>query len=243
MRLGILFIAGLMLSGLNCSPQTKQHSELSTEPTNGYKYRKASPDGIGKFYLDREISHVMGAGGSAWLDRSERVSEEAPMQAIENLPLNKHSVVADIGAGTGYYTFRIAPELSAGKIYAVELQDEMINMLKQKKELGKLQNVEIIKGTNTSVNLPDNSIDLAFMVDVYHELEFPVEMLRSVHKALKPSGRLVLIEYRGEDPSIPIKPLHKMTVKQVRKELEKNGFRFESNGEFLPIQHFIMFKK
>ncbi len=110
-------------------------------------------------------------------------------------------------------------------------------------EAGSIQNVEIIKGENMTVNLPENSIDLAFMVDVYHELEFPIEILQSIRKALKPSGRILLIEYRGEDPSIPIKPLHKTTVKQITKELEQNGFKFESNGSFLPIQHYLIFRK
>lgn len=244
MKLFHFFVAAFLLTNiLHCRSQPNQRANETSQVSNGYTYRKASQDGIGKFYMDREISHVMGAGGSAWLDRAERVSEEAPMTAIAKMPIEPGSVVADIGAGTGYYTFRIAPKLTAGKIYAVELQKEMLSMLKQRKNANNTQNVEIISGTNQSVNLPDNSIDIAFMVDVYHELEYPQEMLTAIKESLKPEGKILLIEYRGEDPEVAIKPLHKMTVKQVEKELKANGFKLVENGQFMKIQHFLVFEK
>lgn len=159
------------------------------------------------------------------------------------MPLAASSVVADIGAGTGYYTFRIAKKVPQGKVYAVELQDEFITYLNQKKKETGQQNVQVIKGTATSPNLPDASVDLAFMVDVYHELLYPHEVLQALRKALKPGGKLLLLEYRAEDPKIEIKELHKMSVAQANKELAANGFKLAQRNELLPIQHFLLYQK
>lgn len=208
-----------------------------------YSYKTPSYDGIGKVYMGREISFVMGFEGMSWLERRSREQEESVSLAIKNLPVSESSVVADIGAGSGYYTFKIAPKVPQGKVFAVEIQDQAINYLKAKsKELG-FSNVIPVMGTEKSPNLPVASVDLAIMVDVYHELEFPVEMLAAIKKSLKPGGKLLLIEYRGEDPAIAIKPLHKMTAKQAEKELEANGFKLVENGKFMKIQHFLVFEK
>ena len=221
-----------------CQAQTKSKTEDSP-----YTYKGASFDGIGKLYMGREISFVMGFQGKDWLERRSREQEESVALAIENLPITAESVVADLGAGSGYYTFRIAPKVPKGKVYAVEIQDEAIQFLQSRsKELG-FENVIPIKGSETSPNLPETSLDLVVLVDVYHELEYPVEMLEAIRKSLKPDGKLLLIEYRGEDPAVAIKPLHKMTVKQVEKELTANGFRLTQNGQFMKIQHFLVFGK
>jgi len=221
-----------------CQAQTKSKTEDSP-----YTYKTASFDGIGKWYMGREISFVMGFQGKDWLERRSREQEESVSLAIENLPVTSASVVADLGAGSGYYTFRIAPKVPDGKVYAVEIQDEAIQYLQNRsKELG-FENVLAVKGSETAPNLPENSIDLILMVDVYHELEYPVEMLAAIRKSLKPDGKLLLIEYRGEDPAVAIKPLHKMTVKQVEKELSANGFQLVQNGQFMKIQHFLVFGK
>ncbi|MEO8568830.1 MAG: class I SAM-dependent methyltransferase, partial [Ginsengibacter sp.] len=151
--------------------------------------------------------------------------------------------VADIGAGTGYYSFKIAEKVPRGKVYAVEIQDEFIRYLKNRKEELNNKNVEIIKGTIQSPGLPENSIDLAMMADVYHELEYPHEMLQSIRKSLKTGGKLLLIEYRGEDSSLSIKALHKTTVVQLNREMEANGYKLFYDGEFLPIQHFLLYEK
>ncbi len=133
--------------------------------------------------------------------------------------------------------------MPSGKVYAVEIQDQMINYLENRKKELKVANVDIVKGDTNTVNLPPGSIDLAFMVDVYHELLYPKEMLASIRQALRPGGRLVLLEYKAEDPSIGIKELHKMSVRQVTRELAANGFTLESRGDFLPIQHLLVFTR
>ena len=172
-----------------------------------------------------------------------RNEEENTSLAIDKLPINSKSVVADIGAGSGYYSFKIAQKVKEGKVYAVEIQDEFIKILKNNKQEKRIENIEVIKGSEQNPNLPANSIDLAIMVDVYHELAYPHEMLSALSIALKPDGKILLLEYREEDPYINIKPLHKMSIKQVNKEMEANGFKLYSKEEFLPIQHFLVYQK
>ena len=208
-----------------------------------YTYRTASSGGTGKFYLGREIAHVMGASNAEWLDRSSRPQEENTQLTIDKIKVAPTGVIADIGAGTGYYTFKLASKVPKGKVYAVEIQDEMIAILNERKKKLNNPNVEVIKGTITSPNLSANSIDLTIMVDVYHELEYPVEMLESIKKSLKKDGQLLLIEYKGEDPAVAIRPLHKTTVAQLNKELAANGFKLAYEGKFLPIQHFLLYEK
>ncbi|MEO7212510.1 class I SAM-dependent methyltransferase [Mucilaginibacter sp.] len=206
-----------------------------------YIYKTAPNGGEGKFYLGREIAQIMSFDGAAWLERDNRQREENTELAISKLPINKSSVVADIGAGTGYYTFRIAPKV--GKVYAVEIQDDANKYLENKSRQLKQTNVTVIKGGERSPNLPANTIDLAIMVDVYHELLYPQEMLQAIRASLKPKGRLLLIEYRAEDPEVAIKALHKMSVTQVNKEMKANGFHLVQRGEFMPIQHFLVYQK
>lgn len=209
----------------------------------GYVFKRATVDGTGKFYQGREIAQVMGFEGAAWLERDTREREENTKLAISKLPIAATDAIADIGAGTGYYTFPIAGKVPQGKVYAVEIQQSAVDYLRSRaKQLG-LNNVAVVKGSAVSPNLLANSVDLALMVDVYHELAYPQEMLQAIKRSLKPRGKLLLIEYRGEDPNIDIKPLHKMSVAQVSKELQANGFHLVTTGEFLPIQHFLLYQK
>ena len=206
-----------------------------------YSTKKPSSNGTGKVYMGREIAQVMSFEGVSWLERNTRSKEENTDLAISKLPIGKNSIVADIGAGSGFYTFRIAPKVK--QIFAVEIQDDALKYLKAKSIELKLNNVSVIKGSEKSTELPESSVDVAFMVDVYHELLFPKEVLQSIKKSLKPKGKLLLIEYKGEDPQVAINEEHKMTVKQVTKELNANGFKLVENGQFMPIQHFLIFQK
>jgi ubiquinone/menaquinone biosynthesis C-methylase UbiE len=201
------------------------------------------PDGIGKFYMGREIAHVMGYQGAEWLERPERIEEERPDQVVEQMKLKPADVVADVGAGTGYFSFRISRVVKQGKVFAVDIQPEMLAVIEKRKKELKVDNVIAVKSEETEANLQDNSVDVALLVDVYHEFSFPREMMQSVVKALKPGGRVVQIEYRGEDPSVPIKRVHKMTVAQARKEMAAVGLAWKETKNFLPQQHFIVYEK
>ncbi len=243
MKTPIVHIATTYLLFFVCFITLAQCNAQKSSGSTGYTYRKATLDGIGKFYMGREIAHVMDAAGSAWFDRKSRPQEENTQLAIDSIQLPADATIADIGAGTGYYTFKLAPKVPNGRVYAVEIQDELIAELNKRKQALKVDNMEVIKGSTTSPNLPEDAVDLVIMVDVYHELEFPVEVLRAIKQSLKKDGQLLLIEYKGEDAAVAIKPLHKTTVAQLEKELGANGFKLSYNGQFMPIQHFLLFKK
>jgi SAM-dependent methyltransferase len=208
-----------------------------------YETRAASPDGIGKVWMGREISKVMGHPGIGWLERTDREKEEAPSKAIALLELAPDAVLADIGAGSGYYSFRIARKLPHGKVVAVDIQPEMLDFLKAESVKQGVTNVQPHLGAIDDVKLPPASIDAALMVDAYHEFDHPVEMLASLRSALRPKGRIYVLEYRAEDDNVPIKPHHKMTEAQARKEFEAAGFRFVMNKPDLPWQHLLVFEK
>ena len=220
-----------------------QPAPVPGDPDSVYREGRASRDGIGKFYMGREISHVMGYRGAGWLERPDREKEEATDLLVASLPLTEDAIVADIGAGTGYFTFRIAQRVPAGKVYAVDIQQEMLDIMATRMQDMGITNIQLVKGGEQSPNLPENVLDLALFVDVYHELSHPYEMITSLIKALKPGGKLVLVEYRGEDPRVPIKPLHKMTEKQARAEMEAAGLTWVETLDMLPQQHFMVFEK
>jgi len=215
----------------------------AAQETEVYKYEKATRDGIGKIYMGREISHVMGHMGASWLERPQREREEKTSRLVRKLPLESGDTVADIGAGTGYFSFRMAERVPQGKVLAVDIQQEMLDIIETRKAEGFPQNVEPVLGTERDPRLAANSVDLILLVDAYHEFSWPREMGEAMARALKPGGRLILVEYRGEDPSIPIKRLHKMTQKQARKEMQAVGLEWESTGDFLPQQHFMIFRR
>ena len=206
---------------------------------------RPSRDGIGKIYFGREISQVMGHQGAAWLERPEREEEERTDILVDALALKPGEIVADIGAGSGYFSWRMAQKVAPnGKVHAVEIQQEMLDLLMSNMRRRRVDAiVEPVLGTVQDPKLPAGGVDTILLVDVYHELDFPFEMTRAMIAALKPGGRLVLIEYRGEDPNVPIKPLHKMTVAQVRKEMSVHPITFERTLTVLPRQHIIVFRK
>jgi len=192
----------------------------------------------------RTYAHVMGAAGADWLTRPERETEEQPDRALDLIGIAKDSTVADVGAGNGYITWRLAQRVgSKGKVYAVDIQREMLDMLRKNMRDRKIVNVEPVLGAFDDPKLPAGAIDLIVLVDVYHEFSEPQKMLRKMRDSLKPDGRLVLLEYRGEDPAVPIRPEHKMTVQQVKAELEPEGLRLDKLMDDLPRQHILIFRK
>lgn len=218
-------------------------SACGQQKNDGYSNKAASKYGTGKVYMGREIAAVMSFDGVDWLERSSRMQEEQTALAIKNLPIGKNSVVADVGAGSGFYTFKIAERVPDGKVYAVEIQNDAIAYLQQKSKDLKLNNVAVVKGSATGPNLPKQAIDLVIMVDVYHELEHPKAFLESIKVALKPGGKLLLLEYKAEDPNVRIKAERKMSVAQVQRELGASGYHLVQRGDFLPLQHFLVFEK
>ena len=234
------------LSDIQKKPQPEQvQSPASPEPEPAPSYITAPPSsgGIGKIFMGREIAQVMGHPGIGWLERTDREKEEAPTKAIALLDLAPDAIIADIGAGSGYYSFRIAPLIPKGKVIAVDIQQEMLDYLKKEAEARKITNVEPHLGAIDSIQLPANAIDAVLFVDAYHEFSHPAEMLKSIHNALKPGGKIYLLEFRAEDPRVPIKALHKMSAAQATKEFETLGFSFVENKTDLPWQHFLVFKK
>ncbi len=192
----------------------------------------------------REIAPVMGAEGADWLTRPEREAEEHPGVALDEIGIKAGSTVADIGAGNGFYTLLLAQRVGpAGKVYANDIQPEMLKLLDQRVRERGLKNVIPVLGKEDDPKLPAGSIDVALLVDVYHEFSKPQMMIRKLRDSLKPDGRLVLLEFRAEDPNVPIKPEHKMTVKQVRAEIEPEGFKLIQRSEKLPWQHILIFGK
>lgn len=215
-----------------------------TVATPIYEERAASRDGTGRFYLGREIAQVMGHQGAPWLERPEREKEERPDVLHQLLGVAPGMAVADIGAGTGYHTLRLASEVGpTGRVYAVDIQPEMLALLAENLKRLKVTNVVGVLGTPVDPRLPAASLDLVLMVDVYHEFDHPYEMLAAIARALKPGGRVAFVEYRGEVDAVPIKPLHKMTEAQVRREAEVLPLEWVETRRELPWQHLIVFRK
>lgn len=206
-----------------------------------YTYKKGNYNGIGKWYLGREIAYVMGYEGIDWLERSSREKEEETSKLIKNMDIKPTDFIADIGAGSGYHVFKMAPTANKGKVYAVDIQPEMLQAIVLNSNFEKLKNIEVIQGDSTSVNLPENKFDKVLMVDVYHEFNFPKEMILSIKKSLKKNGKIYLIEYRMEDNTVPIKTIHKMSEKQAVIEMKAAGFKLEKNINNLPWQHCMVF--
>ncbi len=206
-----------------------------------YSNKTGDPNGTGKWYMGREIARVMGYQGMRWLDRPEREAEENTSRLLQNMEIAPGEHLADIGAGSGYHVFKMADMVPEGKVYAVDIQEEMLAELRRRKQADGVSNVEVVRGSEQSINLKENTVDKVLMVDVYHEFNYPVEMLASVRSALKKDGKLYLIEYRGEDRDVPIKKVHKMTEAQAVKELEAAGFKLERNIGNLPWQHCMVF--
>ncbi|MEZ5944564.1 MAG: methyltransferase domain-containing protein [Planctomycetaceae bacterium] len=238
-----LFIA--LLAGSLFSIAVQAEEPAPAPPV--YEFReKHDPNGIGKFYLDREIAHVMGHQGIGWLERNSREEEERLSLLVKLLDLKPGMVVADIGAGSGVIATLMAPKLKPeGEVLAVDIQQEMLDALAVKCKLMEIDNVVPVLGTTKSPRLEPGTVDLVIMVDVYHEFDFPYEMLREISNGLKVGGRVAFVEYRKEDPRVPIKEVHKMSQKQVKLEASQPGLNLEwvETKDELPRQHVVIFKR
>jgi len=234
-----------LLVATGVQSQTAVGDSRSLPATNLYQYRSGhDPDAIGKFYMGREIAAVMGHQAAAWLERPEREQQEHSQELLRELQIRPGEVVADVGAGTGYFSRRLARLVGPkGKVLAVDIQPEMLFVLTNSAARLGLTNITAIQGTVMDPRLPPGAVDLVLMVDVYHEFAFPYEMMRRICQALRPSGRVVFVEYRGDDPRVPIKPLHKMTEAQVRKEMTVQPLDWVETKRDLPWQYVIIFKK
>lgn len=213
------------------------------EPESYYQTGSASRDGIGKFYMGREISQVMGHLGAGWLERPAREREERTDLLLQKLALNTTDHVADLGAGTGYFSFPIARQVPAGKVLAVDIEPEMLRLIAQRKSDENVENIDTLLASETHPNIPRGSVDLVLLVDAYHEFSHPREVMNGVVEGLKPGGRVVLVEYRGEDRTVPIKRLHKMTQQQARKEMTEVGLQWLRTDHYLPQQHVMIFTR
>lgn len=254
-RLGVVTLALAALNLAPTAPANAQQTQTRAPEANAKekpkpkeKAKSKTPGKVRReppgYYMGRRVADVMSYLGADWLVRESREQEEHPEQMLDALKIPKGATVADVGAGVGYTSLRIARRVGPdGTVYATDLQPEMIKMLVANAREAGADNIKPILCTATDPKLPAGKVDLILMVDVYHECSDPVDTLKGLRRALKPGGRLVLVEFRGEDPDVPIKPEHKMTLKQVRREIEPKGFTFKESLEFLPWQHIIIFEK
>lgn len=237
-------ISALLSALLLCSTGPACGDTGETATTKRYTRVPPGADGIGKRYMGRDISGVMGWQGAAWLEREEREREERTDLLVQALQLKPGMVVADIGAGTGYLARRMAPSvMPVGTVFAVDVQPQMVFMLQDMVRSSGLTQIKPMLGAENDVQLPADSVDLAIMVDVYHELAFPHEVLASIVRALKPDGQIAFVEYRAEDPDVPIKALHKMSEAQIKREAAVHPLVWERTVGTLPWQHLVVFRK
>jgi SAM-dependent methyltransferase len=221
----------LMVASVCCSAQT------------GYELRPGSPDGIGKWYMGREIAHTMCAAHAGWLDRPEREREEQPARMVGRMAIDPTDVIADIGCGTGHHTLLMAAQATQGKVYAVDIQPAMLDSVFTRSLASGLDNVEVMLGTEQDPRLPSGRLDKVLMVDVYHEFAYPQEMMSAIVAAMRPGALLFLVEFRGEDDRVPIKVIHRMRREQAVDEMRAAGLVLDRSWNGLPWQHFLVFRK
>jgi SAM-dependent methyltransferase len=235
----------LLLASMACLPllglaKATDDATASSEP---YDFRPASRVGIGKFYQGREISQVMGHLGAGWLERPQRVQEERTDLLLGALDLRPDDTVVDLGAGTGYFSFPMAEQVPQGRVLAVDIQPQMLAIVEQRIVADSMANVEPRLARECDPRLTGVEVDVVLLVDAYHEFSCPQEVMQAVAASLAPGGRVLLVEYRGEDPSIGIKPLHTMTLEQARKEMAAVGLELVGVSDVLPKQHLMTFRK
>lgn len=242
----VLLVCALLAAHPPCCAAAAPTETRVAAPANPvaprYEIVPPTRDGIGKRYLGRQVARVMSVEGAPWLERPEREREEQGSRLLAALALRPGMAVADIGAGTGWHSRRIARRVGGtGTVYAVDVQPEMLRQLRTRAAAEGIANIRTVQATATAANLAPRSIDVALMVDVYHELEFPFEVLRDIVRALRPGGVVVFVEYRAEDPQVPIKALHRMSLAQVKREAAAAGLRWRRTIDVLPWQHVVVF--
>ena len=240
----ILFALSLAVLALPACTETAYDQPGSDTTAVYQEVPSQQTGGTGRFYLGREIARLTGGEqDTAWLERPMRETSELPGRLVRALKLEPSDVVADIGAGTGYFTFRLSEAVPQGKVFAVDVQPDMLAIIEKRMAQEEAYNVEPVLGTEKTPNLPDTSVDVALIVDAYHEFTYPREMTEHIAQALRAGGRLVLVAYRGEDPTLPVGPLRKITQAQARKEMEAVGLRWRETKAILPQHHFMVFEK
>lgn len=235
-------IVVLLIVGSGCDRDAEDIEPMS----DALMYRQASStheSGTGRFYMGREIAQVAGSERMDWLERPEREMQELPDRVVRALGLRPNDVVADIGAGTGYFTFRISPRVPDGRVLAVDIDQEMLDLIRNRADRRGVNNVEPILGTVMDPRLPEDSVDLVLIVFTYTQLSHPHEMMSHIREALRPGGRLVLVEYRAEDPTIPAAPVYRISEEQAIREIESIGLLWRETRDILPQHHFMVFEK
>lgn len=238
-----LLALSFFVATAGCSPDPSTSAALVDVDTVYKTQARSDPEGTGRFYMGREIAPVVSHESVGWLERSEREEEERTDLLLKELNLEPGDVVADIGAGSGYLTFRIAPLIPRGTVLAVDIQPKMLDLIQDSAESKGVENVQTILGEIADPKLADDAVDLVLLVDAYHEFSHPFEMMTAIRRSLKTGGRVALVEFRAEDPGIPIKPLHKMSEAQARKEMKAVGLEWIETREVLPQQHLMFFGK
>ncbi len=245
-KVGTGVIGGAILAGLWLAAGCDRAEEAALQRDTADVYVEGEPageNGTGRFYMGREIAEVAGVGREEWLDRPERETKELPNRVVRALELENDDVVADIGAGTGYFTFRLAPHVPEGKVLAVDIEKDMLAIINERAARRGVDNVVPVMGTVRNPGLPSDSVDVALIVFTYTQFSHPREMMLNIRNALKPGGRVVLVEYRGEDPTIPVASVYKITDQQARTEMAAAGLEWRETRDILPQHHFIVFQK
>lgn len=238
----VFFPVAVLLTISGCD--RAQETAIDYDTAGVYMHsRPVGPDGTGKRYMGREIAEITGVSRAQWLDRPEREREELPNRVVRALELRPYDAVADIGAGTGYFTFRIAPHVPDGVVFAVDIEEEMLNIVRKRAQRQGVKNVRPVLGTVEDPNLPADSVDVAVIVFTYTQFSHPREMMLNIRNSLKPGGRVVLVEYRGEDPTIPVSPVYKITDRQARAEMAAAGLEWRETRDILPQHHFMVFER
>ncbi len=238
---GIAAACVVCLLAAGCESSSDRRADAAEEY---YDVREsAHVDGTGRFYMGREIAKVTGVDRQEWLERPQRETEELPSRVVRALELEIDDVVADIGAGTGYFTFRISPHVPEGRVFAVDIEEEALALIRHKMRRRGVDNVETVLGTVEDPRLPGDSVNVALIVFTYTQFSHPREMMVNIRKSLVPGGRVALVEYRGEDSTLPVSSLYTITEEQARLELEAAGLRWLETRDILPQHHFIVFEK